>query len=105
MATDPKTTQAIFGGSHGMGLRQVGAYQVAGPPFITGSTIANAKCQMVEFPYVANRFMVVNQTDAASSTWIKVHFQSGSGVTAITVPCAKGEQTINEDADVLARKH
>ena len=104
MATDSKTGQPIFA-THGVGLRNVGSYQVAGHPFITGSTIATAKVQMVEFHYVANKFMVVNQTDAADGLWIKVHFQSGSNVTAITKAGPTGEQTIASDADVILKKH
>ena len=96
---------AISDGSYGVGLRHVGAYQVAGHPFVTGSSIANGKCQMVEFPYVTNNFTVINQTDASSGRHIKVHFQSGSTVTAITKPGTSGEQNITVFADVLTKNN
>jgi hypothetical protein len=105
MATDPKTNQAIVGGSYGMGIRHVGAYQVAGHPFITGSSIATAKCQMVEFPYISNNFTVINQTPSVAGTYIRVHFQSGSTTTAIAAPGASGEQSFADTAEVITRRH
>ena len=36
---------------HGGGLRNVGSYQIAGHPFITGSTLATWEEKKVEFPF------------------------------------------------------
>ena len=103
MATDAKTGQPIFGGGHGAGLRSVGSYQVSGHPFITGSnSLDEDKVQMVEFPYVSKSFTVIN-THATID--LRVHFQSGSAVTAVTVPGHAGEQAILDSDDVIARLH
>ena len=62
MAVDAKTGQPIFGGSHGVGLSNVGSYQVAGTPYMTGSTLAasDGKGSVIrfEFPRVAKSVMV-----------------------------------------------
>jgi hypothetical protein len=103
MATDAKTGQPIFGGGHGAGLRSVGSYQVSGHPFITGSNdLDEDKVQMVEFPYVCKSFTVIN---THASLDIRVHFQSGSAVTAVTDPGHAGEQTIADTDDVIAGFH
>jgi hypothetical protein len=103
MATDAKTGQPIFHGGHGAGLRSVGSYQVSGHPFITGSNdLDEDKVQMVEFPYVSKSFTVIN---THSDLDMRVHFQSGSAVTAVTFPGHSGEQTIADTDDVIAGKH
>ena len=85
------------------GLHNVGSYMVSGHPFITGSSdLDEDKVQMVEFPYVSKSFTVINTHDSLD---MRVHFQSGSGVTAVTVPGHTGEQTIADTADVIAGKH
>ena len=71
------------------GLRNVGSYQVSGHPFITGSGgsdygLAEDKVHMVEFPFVCKSFTVIND-NATSGHEIRVHFQSGSGVTAVVI--------------------
>ena len=104
MATDVKTGQAIFG-RHNVGLHNVGSYQSSGKPFITGSTLsADNKCHMVEFPSVSKSFTVINTT-ATGDGDIRVHFQSGSSTTAITVAGLGGEQGIIATSDVIAGKH
>ena len=106
MASDAKTGQGIYLGAPRGGLRNVSSYQVAGHPFVTGSGrgdkfLVNGKVHMIEFPYVCNRFTVINQTDAASDTWIKMHFQSGSGVSTMTSSGYWGSQAITAEADVF----
>ena len=89
----------------GQGLRSVGAYQVAGHPFITGSTnLDTAKVHMVEFPYVSRSFTVINN-NTNSGEDIRVHFQSGSGVAAMTKAGDTGAATIDTDDDVIAGLH
>ena len=62
MAVDAITGQPIFGGSHGVGLSNVGSYQAAGTPYMTGSTLAatNGKGSVArfEFPRVAKSVTV-----------------------------------------------
>ena len=81
------------------GLRNVGSYQISGHPFISGSTIGANKCHMIEFPYVCRSMTVINTGTAQD---MRIHFQSGSTTTAISIPGAVGEQTINSStADVI----
>ena len=62
MAVDAITGQPIFGGSHGVGLSNVGSYQAAGTPYMTGSTLeaTQNKGSVVrfEFPRVAKSVTV-----------------------------------------------
>tara|TARA_A100001515_G_scaffold52473_2_gene41454 strand:+ start:1588 stop:2058 length:471 start_codon:yes stop_codon:yes gene_type:complete len=92
-----------------VGLRNVGSYQVSGTPFITGAAgstygIDDGKVHMVEFPFVSKSVTVINP-NTTSGQDLRVHFQSGSGVTAITVPGQAGEQNIAATADVLKQYH
>lgn len=99
MATDPITQQAVFG-SHHVGLRNVGSYQVAGKPFVTGSENLDAgKVHMVEFDNVCKSFTVINN-NAADGDDIRVHFDPGHNTTALTVPGDSGAQSIVAGADV-----
>jgi hypothetical protein len=103
MAVDAKTGQAIFG-RYNVGLHNVGSYQSSGKPFITGSAHSAAlRVHMIEFPSVCKSFTVIN-TEAADAA-IRVHFQSGSGVAAITLPGLSGELAIANTADVIAGNH
>ena len=87
------------------GLRNVGSYQISGHPFITGSSnLDDGKVHLVQFPFVCKSFTVVN-TNTTSGYNIRVHFQSGSGVTAVTVAGETGAQTIASSADVIAGFH
>ncbi len=93
-------------GYHRVGLSNVGSYQVAGHPFITGSrNLLNTKVHMVEFPYVSSQFTVINQTPT-SEHYIRVHFSSGSGIdNPVTSPGAGGAQTFSKDSDVYRGDH
>ena len=59
---DPRTGQPIHGGNHGIGLGHVGAYQSAGTPFLTASTIGalanRGTVERIEFPRVAKSVTV-----------------------------------------------
>ena len=61
---------------YGVGLRNVGSYQVSGHPYITGSTdMGSADTELkVAFPYVTKDVTVI----ASGSSIIKVHFNSDS---------------------------
>jgi len=86
------------------GIWHTPSYQSSGIPWISGSSIANDKVQMMQFPYVARSFTVIN-TSAANTTYIKVQFQSGSTVTSITRPGTAGEQSATTTADVHTGLH
>ena len=55
---------------YGVGLRNVGSYQVSGTPWVTGSAILTAKTQRHTFPYVSKSFTLIN----TGSYEIMVHF-------------------------------
>ena len=61
---------------YGVGLRNVGSYQVSGHPYITGSTSMGAAGTEVkiEFPYVTKDVTII----ASGSSVIKVHCNSDS---------------------------
>jgi len=61
---------------YGVGLRNVGSYQVSGHPYITGSAdMGSADTELkVEFPYVTKDVTII----ASGSSVIKVHFNSDS---------------------------
>jgi len=90
------------------GIRSVGSYQVSGHPFITGSTnLDTGKQHLIQFPYVSRSFTVINN-NTNSGEDIRVHFQSGSSVTAITKPGdfdGSGGTSIAAADDVIAGLH
>ena len=90
------------------GIRNVGSFQVSGHPFITGSTnLDTGKVHMIKFPYVSRSFTVINN-NTNSGEDIRVHFQSGSSVTAITKPGdfdGSGGTTIAATDDVIEHLH
>ena len=89
---------------YNVGLHNVGSYQSSGKPFITGSALsAINKVHMIEFPSVSKSFTVINTT--ATDVDIRLHFQSGSVASAITVPGVAGEQAIASTDDVISGKH
>jgi len=107
MATDPNNN-VVFPGAPSVGLRNVGSYQVSGVPWVTGSdNLANAKVHMIEFPYVTKKLTVLNITAGPvdSSAAILVHFASGSGTAAVTIPGDSGAKTITPGSDVIAGFH
>ena len=89
------------------GLGSVGAYQVSGMPFITGSAnLDQNKVHMVEFPRVTKSVTVIN-TNTGPTHSIRVHFQSGSTIAAgpVTVPGENGAKTTADTRDVFLRYH
>lgn len=100
MAVDAKTGQPIFPGSTSVGLRNVGSYQVSGQPFLTGSLNLDAgKIHMIEFPNVTKKVSVLN----ISPHMLVVMFNSGSGVTPLTVPGETGAQNFSTTSDVYVK--
>ena len=61
---------------YGVGLRNVGSYQVSGTPWVTGSAIANDKTQRHTFPYVSKSFTLIN----TGSGDLYVHFADDNDV-------------------------
>lgn len=61
---------------YGVGLRNVGSYQVSGHPYLTGSEDMGSPGteHKISFPYIAKNVTVI----ASGSSVIKVHFNSDS---------------------------
>ena len=61
---------------NGVGLRNVGSYQISGRPWISGSTAQPAsKTKMFLFPFVARAVTVFNISGGSD---VYVHFVSGT---------------------------
>ncbi len=57
------------------GLRSVGCYQVAGTPYITGSSINNGVEVKLEFPKVT-KSVTVHSHVSADTTGVDIHFNA-----------------------------
>jgi len=62
----------------GVGLRNVGSYQISGQPFITGSTLATGQEARIQFPQVTRDFTVINSGSTNGGPVLRVHFNSTS---------------------------
>ena len=101
---------------HEAGLNHVGAYQVSGTPFASGSIDASSAVK-ITFPYVTRWVQIVNND---TSNAVKVGFSSigvqgtnyftiGKGVTAVPTSSERLELKVTElwlygadDVDVVA---
>jgi len=111
MATDPITEQAIYPGAPGVGLRNVGSYQISGEPWISGSEGATgagtgqhvaSTVKRYQFPFVTREVTVVNFTTSQTKNHIFVHFASGS---EHTFSSTKETSTYNPLSNVFQGKH
>ena len=109
MATDAKTGQPIYSGAPGVGLRNVGSYQISGEPWISGSEGAGALGKHVastvkryQFPFVTREVTVVNFTTSQEQNHIYVHFASGS---EHTFSSTKETSTYNPLSNVFQGYH
>tara|TARA_A100001391_G_scaffold200864_2_gene186327 strand:+ start:922 stop:1356 length:435 start_codon:yes stop_codon:yes gene_type:complete len=70
---------AVRHGAVGVGLRNVGSYQISGHPYITGSVINAGQEMKVSFPYVTKKITVI-ASGSLSGHGLRVHFATtGSG--------------------------
>ena len=60
---------------HGVGLRNVGSYQISGHPYVTGSLLTTDQEYRVAFPFVAKSVTVIA---SGSNSSIRIHFNSAS---------------------------
>ena len=83
-----------------VGLRNVGSYQVSGTPWVTGSvstsSFATDRTTRYQFPHVTKSLTVI----CTGANDIRVHFQSGSG---ITIDSIDGKQVNGDPADDVGR--
>lgn len=69
----------VFNPGHGVGLRNVGSYQISGHPYVTGSLLANGEEIEVGFPFVTREFTVIcSGSWGAEAPHLRVHFNSTS---------------------------
>jgi len=68
-----------FNPGHGVGLRNVGSYQISGHPYVTGSLLATAEEVQVIFPFVTREFTVINSgSTGGSGPVLRIHFNASS---------------------------
>tara|TARA_R100000008_G_scaffold83508_1_gene69035 strand:+ start:386 stop:814 length:429 start_codon:yes stop_codon:yes gene_type:complete len=90
--------------SYGVGLHNVGSYQAAGTPYITGSAgmeasgASNAWQDKIEFPMVTKSITIIN----TSANELRVHFADAKTDTTtlqnyhyIALPANKDSMTMN----------
>lgn len=70
---------------YGVGLRNVGSYQISGHPYVTGSTLGTGQEKRVSFPYVTKEFTVINSGSTGTGPKLRVHFVS-TGSDANVIP-------------------
>ncbi len=108
MAQDAKTKQPIFHGSTKVGLRNVGSYQVAGQPFITGSggdsPMWTGKEVKVEFPYVTKKILVVLSGTVSNDSHLRVHFASTGSSSRVILGNHYFPLDSHEDSGEIAAK-
>jgi len=62
---------------HGVGLRNVGSYQISGHPYITGALLATGEEIAISFPQVTREFTVINSgSTGGTGPVLRVHFNS-----------------------------
>ncbi len=66
----PDTSPYFTGYNNGPGLSSVGSYQIAGTPFVTGSTLADGHVLQVFLPAVARRLLVQNNSGVPNTSLI-----------------------------------
>lgn len=69
-------------GRGGVGLRNVGSYQVAGHPYVTGSTLLNGEEKAIGFPSVSKSVTVI-ASGSGQDPLIHVTFTSVSASTTV----------------------
>ena len=83
------------------GLRNVGSYQVSGTPWVTGSASTTSfiddRTTRFQFPYVTKSLTVIN----TGLNNVRLHFQSGSGVT---IDATDGAQVAGSSGDDVQGK-
>ena len=66
----PDTSPYFTGYNNGPGLSSVGSYQVAGTPFLSGSTLADGQVLQMFFPAVTKRLIIKNTSGLANTSLI-----------------------------------
>jgi hypothetical protein len=76
----------VYPGRGGVGLRNVGSYQISGHPYMTGSTMKNGLERKVEFPFVTQEITIrTSGSNMAQGPTLRVHFNA-TGSNANVIP-------------------
>ena len=84
-----KTRTPFDNYSHGVGLRNVGSYQVSGHPYVTGSLVGNNVEHRVSFPFVTKSITVIASGTTADPL-IRISFNP----TGTASPVNGGSQNV-----------
>tara|TARA_R110002074_G_scaffold392975_2_gene579084 strand:- start:289 stop:726 length:438 start_codon:yes stop_codon:yes gene_type:complete len=80
---------------YGTGLRNVGSYQTAGHPYVTGSTIDNGQEETISFPFITKSITVI-ASGSTSDPLIGITFTStGSLPGGDGLGPAKADRTLD----------
>ncbi len=69
---------SIMNPGHGVGLRNVGSYQISGHPFLTGGLLATGHEVLIPFHFVTKNVTVHFSSSQGASAKGRVHFNSSS---------------------------
>ena len=96
-----KSAQKTFN-KYGVGLHNVGSYQVSGMPWITGSaTLSHNEEHKIVFPFVTKSITVIRH-GATSTGKIYIHFNSSKDTPGTYVISSKHFVELDTDEDSYA---
>jgi len=72
----------VFNPGSGVGLRNVGSYQISGHPYITGSILGAGLEAQIDFPFVTRDFTVI-ASGSGNGPVLRLHFASTSSTNVI----------------------
>lgn len=89
---------------YGVGLHNVGSYQVSGMPFASGSISATASYQMVTFPYVTSWVQIINHDSAELTVaFSQDQIQNSSSVVGANHFKVHGAHNVNHAGGYLPK--
>ena len=68
--SSPDQSRYFTGYNSGPGLSSVGSYQIAGTPFVTGSTLADGQVLQVFLPAVSRRLIIQNNSGVPDTSLV-----------------------------------
>jgi len=77
---------------YGIGLRNVGSYQAAGHPYVTGSTLATNEEKKISFPFVTKSITVI-ASGSTSDPLIGITFNSTGSLAGGGGSATAGDNT------------
>tara|TARA_R110000824_G_scaffold54557_8_gene150604 strand:- start:4215 stop:4637 length:423 start_codon:yes stop_codon:yes gene_type:complete len=83
----------------GVGLRNVGSYQISGHPYVTGSTLTDGQEMLISFPTVTKSITVVASGSSQGTPLIGITFNSTSSTAEIMT--GRHTMTMNSSSQSL----